>query len=182
MAGDETAAAEIIERNRVATVDAEGSLELASWLDRLSPEIRSARVGLLMTEAYQASDAFDLDRLAGLLDRSQLLPADSHCSIEQKFFRGVLSFWSSATANCVPLFEEVLDTLPERDSWIRSEAALHRGLALHVSGRGEEAIQCFNHEIARDVFSHGLFWSRLVAGLAFRMRRSVLTVHPAQKG
>lgn len=167
LAGDETAAAEVVERNRVATVDAEGSLELASWLDRLSPEIRSARAGLLMTEAYQAAESFDLDRLAALLDRAEPLAADSQVSIEQKTFRGVVAFWSSDAASCASDLEEVLDAIPERDSWIRGEVMLYRGLALHVSGREDEAIRFLNSGIARNGSSHALVWGRLVAGLVF---------------
>ena len=166
-AGDEIAAAEIVERNRSFAVDSEDYAALETWLDRLPDALRRERMGLLMTEAYHATERFELGKLSAILERTEALEADAKSSVEQTFFRGTLSFWNGDGAVSAADFQEVLRAIPENDSWLRAESWITRGVAMHINGHSEDAIEAFKSEIERNVVSQGLVWSRLVAGEMF---------------
>ena len=174
--GDTTAAAEIVERNRSPALDSTGWHMLESWLNRLPAEIRRERLGILLADAWISVRKGDLGRFAALLERSEALDGDPQLLTERTFLTGLQRFWSGDGARSEASFNEVLGSVPEGDSWIRADSELFRGMALHISGRSEDAIRRFEAAIVRNPVSGGLVWSRLVTGLSFlRLLRGELS-------
>ncbi|MGB5733013.1 MAG: hypothetical protein WBM40_01030, partial [Thiohalocapsa sp.] len=96
-AGEVTAAAQIVEQNRVAVLNANRWHDLAKWLAKLPAAIKQQRVGLLLARWWVAYHQFRVSELAGLLQRVEAElgkePTEPALAAELYFFRGYIAFW-----------------------------------------------------------------------------------------
>ncbi len=171
-AGDVLAAAQIVERNRHAALDADRWQALQTWLDRLPHEIRQERPELLLGKAWillilaRVSEILPIiERVESLLDEDSTEPA---LLSEINFFRGILCYFQGESARSMELFTKAME-MPPGNSFIalRAEVEYWACMALHLNGQKETAIRRLHEGIRSIDIQEGMILSRLTFGLCF---------------
>jgi LuxR family maltose regulon positive regulatory protein len=174
-AGDALAAAQIVERTRLATLAADRWYMLEKWLDRLPHEIKMERPGLLLAQAHISIYSTRLGEIPPIIERADslldLLDDDAHeptLLAEMNFFRGLICYLQGEGARSVEFLTKAIALLPQSSSghlWGHFEMWL--GMALHLSGRKESAIRRLNEGIRTRNYWEPVVLSRLNFGLCF---------------
>jgi LuxR family maltose regulon positive regulatory protein len=171
-AGDALAAAQIVERNRHAALDADRWHELGIWLDKLPHEIKQERPDLLLGQAWiqlqiaRVAEIFPIiERVEALVDVDSMEPA---LLSEINFFKGLLCYLRDEGADSLELFTRSMEQLP-KDSFValRSEVEYWLCVALHLNGQKETAIRRLHEGICSRNLQEGMILSRLAFGLCF---------------
>ena len=170
--GDDVAAAQIVERNRHAALDADRWHVLKTWLDRLPHEIKQKRPDLMLGQAWilvmmaRIADIFPIiERTESLLAKD---PKDPALWSEINFFRGLVCYFQGDGARSVAYFNQATKLLPETAFlFLRSEVRYWTCVALHLDGRKETALQKLYDGIRSENFQEGMPLSRLSFGLCF---------------
>ena len=171
-AGDTLAAAQIVERNRRAALDADQWHALGMWLDRLPHEIKQERPDLLLGQAWvllmvtQMAEILPIiERVESLLDEDSTEPA---LLSEINFFRGLLCYFQGEGARSAELFTKAREQLPKGTFVaLRAQAEYWPCVALHLNGRKETAIRRLHEGIRSRNLQEGMILSRLTFGLCF---------------
>lgn len=166
-AGDATLAAEIIERNQSAVLNAGEGSELGTWLDQLPADLRRERFGLLMAAAAVAYQEFELWKIPAILKTADGLDDAPATSPERTFFQGLLGFYNGTSRYSAEAFEEVLEQVPDVDSWLRLDSHFYRGVSLHIGGDGDEALRLVGSALADSAAAESPNWMRLVGASTF---------------
>lgn len=171
-AGDTLAAAQIVERNRRAALDADRWHALGMWLDKLPHEIKQERPDLLLSQAWvllmvtqMAEILPTIERVESLLDEDSTEPA---LLSEINFFRGLLCYFQGEGARSVELFTKATEQLP-KGSFValRAQAEYWLCVALHLNGQKETAIRRLHEGIRSRNLQERMILSRLTFGLCF---------------
>jgi LuxR family maltose regulon positive regulatory protein len=171
-AGDALAAAQVVERNRRAALDADRWQEVGTWLGRLPREIKEERPDLLLGKAWvQFMSAWAtgilpiIEHVESLLSEDPKEPAPL---AEVSFFRGLLCYCQGEGARGAELFTKAADLLPEGSfPALRAEAECWTCVALHLDGQKETAVRRLREKVRTRDLQEGIILSRLTFGLCF---------------
>ncbi len=169
-AGDDVAAAEIVERHWRAELDQDRWYIAKRWLDRLPVESREKRPGLLLAEAWMALFQQRFEELASLAERLGTLPGDhaDEPAYAQglNFFNGLIEYWQGNAERGVRFLEKAIEQIPERLGVSDGAIGVYYGLALCMKGEQARAIRTLS-----DMMSGAqlpvLYRSQLMGALAF---------------
>ena len=169
-AGDDVAAAEIVERHWRAELDQDRWYIAKRWLDRLPVESREKRPGLLLAEAWMALFQQRFEELASLAERLGTLPGDhaDEPAYAQglNFFNGLIEYWQGNAERGVRFLEKAIEPVPERPGVSDGAIGFYYGLALCMKGEQARAIRTLS-----DMMSGAqlpvLYRSQLMGALAF---------------
>jgi LuxR family maltose regulon positive regulatory protein len=170
--GDDLAAAQIVERNRLAALDADQWYLLRIWLNRLPHEIKQKRPYLLLGQAWILFMTARIAEVLPIIEQVESLlgddPKEPALLSEINFFRGVVCYFRSEGARSVALFNKATELLPKNASIeLSAEACYWTCLALHLDGRKEAAFRRLHEGIRSKGFHEGMPLSRLSFGLCF---------------
>jgi len=166
-AGATILAAEIVERNQFALLNAGEGSQLGKWLEQLPADLRRERFGLLMAEALAAYQQFEIWKIPALLKKAEALDNAPSKSPERTFLVGVIEFFNGENRHSAKAFEEVLELVPDVDSWLRLDSHFYRGVSLHIGGNGDKALQLIGTALADSLAVQDSNWTRLVGASTF---------------
>ena len=174
-AGAVERAVQLVEHNRHAELNADRWYVLERWLTKLPAQTLRQRPELLLVQAWVAYFRYELQKVSPLLESIELLLTDKtvrpatkeKISGEMSYFRGMLSFWQGQGERSWQSLAETLELLPETHRLARAETDLYMGLARHIDGQTEEAIQTLKEKIASASVSDPLNSTRWHASLSF---------------
>ena len=171
-AGDELAAAKIVERNRLTALDADRWHALATWLDILPHSIKQERPGLLLSQAWTLLLVTRIAEISSVIERVESLlggqATEPVMESEINFFRGILCYFQGDGARSAELFTKAMRQLPDNSFVaLRSQAEFWTSLALHLNGQQETAILRLHEGIRTRQPHEEMILSRLVFGLCF---------------
>ncbi len=162
-------AAELVERHRLAELDADRWYVVDRWLARLPEDIKSKRLGLLLAEAWASFFHLRPERMASLVEQVDSLLDDEAAEPglrgEAHYFRGYLSYWDGEGEKSQVHLEQALERLPEGQQLIPGEAALHLGLARCMLGQRDRALRELRERIRGADSTQAMLVSRLIGGL-----------------
>jgi len=170
-AGDADAAAGAVERRRDAEFDANRGHVVGRWLNLLPAEVRHDRPRLLLAEARILDHRLRPQDLPPLLERVEDLfedqPGEPLDQGELLYFQGYLRFWQGDGRGSLSCLERACDLVPEsHPGYLRAQLELYLGLAAHVDGRTDEAVDRLAGWIDGRRLRSGMRWERLTFGLA----------------
>jgi len=170
-AGDPEGAADIVERHQDAEFDANRWHLVARWLELVPDEVKRQRPKLLLSEARVLNDRFRLADIPPLVELAQALlakrPAAPLVQGELYYFLGFLQFWLGDGRASRAYLDRALELVPDDHSgYVRAQLELFSGLAAHIDGQGEAAVERLSSWIDSRGLRSGLVWQRLTFGLA----------------
>jgi len=171
-AGDALAAARIVERNRRAALDADQWHVLGRWLDKLSPEIKQKRPGLLLSNAWIKLQTAQVPGIVPLIERVEALVDEDSIEpallSEINFFRGLLCYFKKDGERSVAFLAKAMELLPKGAFLaLRSVTEYWLSVALHLNGQKETAIRRLRQRILSSDSREGMMMSRQIFGLCF---------------
>lgn len=169
-AGDEHAAASIVEENRLAVIEAERWHLLGVWLGRLPHPVRQERPGLLLVQAWMRFFSGQIAEIVPIIERVEFLIGDAstapETAAEIHYFRGLICYFSGEGKRSVTHFVKAADLFSvSAHSAMRAEATQWTGVALHLDGRKEAALRRLHDGIRGSDITEGRMLSRLIFGL-----------------
>jgi LuxR family maltose regulon positive regulatory protein len=172
LSGDEAAAAQVVENNRLAALNADKWYMLSKWLDSLPEKIKQERPPLLLAQAQILLQTTRVAEILPVIDRVEsLLGDDDHAPellAESAYFRGIVSYFQGDGARSEACLNEAATLLPTRYSSIfEGQIKYWLALALYLNGRGETAVQKLEEDIRERNARAGMITSRLSFGLCF---------------
>jgi LuxR family maltose regulon positive regulatory protein len=172
-AGEIESAADIVEKFRSEVLDQErNGSTLAKWLERLPPEVKQRRAGLLVAEAWVASYQHRLTDLPLLMERARKLQAeakfDPAVSGEIELLTGYPILWMSGKpAEALGFFEKALELIPpSATSFARADTELQVAIARYMAGDKDASMAGLHQVINTQIPSGGVRWSQLVYAVA----------------
>ncbi len=171
-AGDNLAAARIIEEHRHAILDADRWYVLNKWLTMLPDEIITQRPGLLMAQAGIVRERFKLNELTSILEQCEILlnqkSVDQTLLGEINFYKGILAFHkgeSKSSINFIKKAQKLL--LPGKFELARADAEAYLGFAYQALGRKKEVIQTLTNKIQTTLKQTSPVITRQIAAISF---------------
>ena len=170
--GGDLAAAQIVERNRLAALDADRWHVLRTWLDKLPHEIKQKRPHLLLGQAWVLLETARIDDILPIIERTESLLAkdlkEPALWSEINFFRGLVCYFKGEGARSVAFFNKATELLSETAFLLlRSEVRYWICLAPHLDGHKKTTLQNLYDGIRNKDFQEGMPLSRLSFGLCF---------------
>lgn len=169
-AGDDEAAADIVERYRDREFDNNRWYVVDRWLERLPEVVTRKRIKLLLTEARVLNDRFRLMDIPPVIERAQVLMAKQSVDPldrgECYYFLGFLQFWQGDGRKSRMFLDKALELVPESHiGYVRAQIELFIGLTDYINGKKDEAIQVLHGWIDKRHLQSGQIWERLKFGL-----------------
>jgi LuxR family maltose regulon positive regulatory protein len=150
-AEDIVGTAQIIERHRMAEMNADRWYALETWLNGIPQPIRQQRLPLLLCQLWIAYNGYRLTEIPGLIEQAERLRRDSpfepNLLAELNILNGIIDFWQGQCDRSLEYFEIGLEQLPAEAYVIRAEGELHACLALYTLGQEQAATQRLNSEL-----------------------------------
>ena len=170
-ADDPEAAADIIEQHRVRTLNADQWPVLAGWLARLPEEIVWQRPELLLGEAWIAYYRFRIPALARIVERiDQLFGDDGGRPAwvgELAMFKSFMYYWQGEAEAMLAQVSTAQDFLPITHDLMRADSEIYFGLAHHMAGEKDVAVEALTHRLREQPARESLLPTRRVITLAF---------------
>jgi len=170
-AGEVDYAAEIVEANRLKILNADKWPVLARWLSKLPEEVVWQRPELLLGEAWLAYYQFRIPVLARIVERLDELLGDGGgreaWAGEQSMFKSYLYYWQGQAREMLTHVGRAQEGLPATHDLMRADSEIYFGLAHHMAGKKEVAIDALTQRISLQTDHRGLLVSRQVITLAF---------------
>ena len=164
-------AADIIERHRVNTLNADQWPVLAGWLARLPEETVWQRPELLLGEAWLAYYRFRIPALARIAERLDVLLGEDGARPawvgELAMFKSFLCYWQGQAQEMLTHVATAQDQLPITHDLMRADSEIYFGLAHHMVGQKDVAIEALTHRIRENPEQEGLLPTRRVITLSF---------------
>lgn len=164
-------AADIVEANRLEVLNADKWPVLARWLSQLPEEIVWQRPELLLGEAWLAYYRFRIPALARIVERLDGLLGDGADRPdwvgEQSMFKSFLCYWQGQAREMLTHVGRAQAGLPATHDLMRADSEIYFGLAHHMAGQKEVAIEALTHRIRQQPDHKGLLITRQVITLAF---------------
>lgn len=169
--GDVTGAAEIIERNRHAILNADKWYVLRDWLARLPNDIKQQRPGLLLAQAWISYHRFRVmeiplvvERLESILDK-EATPPDWEG--ELNLFKAYLYYWQGQPDRTLACIQKTQENLLEGCDLVRADAEIYFGLAHQMSGHKQVAIEAMHDRIRSSLDPSEMVLARRFAAVSF---------------
>lgn len=170
-AEDAESAADIIEQYRVSTLNADQWPVLARWLAQIPEEIVWSRPELLLGEAWICYYRFRIPALARIVERlDELLKEDStHPAAEGELavFKSYLCYWQGQAREMLTHVAAAREKLPLTHDLMRADSEIYFGLAHHMAGQKDVAIEALTHRLRENPEQKSLMPTRRMITLAF---------------
>ncbi len=147
-AGNNTGAAELVERHRHTPMNEDKWYILEKWLSRLPDDIIQQRPGLLMARAWVSNFQGAFWAIPPILQKleSFIDPEDTTAQGlwgELDFFKGICSFWEGQGERSMKLLRHALERIPQAHIGVRNSAEIYFGVASQSAGQGETIVQSY---------------------------------------
>lgn len=170
-ANDVELAADIIEQQRVNTLNADQWPVLAGWMGRIPEETIWQRPELLLGEAWLSYYRFAIPALTRIVERlDELLVADDVRPAwlgELAMFKSYLCYWQCQSQEMLSHVATAQALLPLTHDLMRADSDIYFGLAHHMVGQKDLAIEMLNHRIQEQPNVKGLYPTRWAITLSF---------------
>jgi len=147
-AGDEIAAAQLLEENARTLLDEDRWHVLEKWLSRLPDSIIRQRPRLLIAKAWVAFHQFALQAIPPILELVETILEDDVTAQplwgEVDFFWGHHWYWHGQRARSLDSLNHALEKIPKAHYLARGEAEVFWSLASQMSGQKEDAVRRLN--------------------------------------
>jgi LuxR family maltose regulon positive regulatory protein len=144
-AGDDLAAALLLEENTRTLLDEDRWHVLERWMARLPESIIKQRPRLLIAKAWVKFHQFALQSIPPLLKRAESILEDDMAVQplwgEIDFFWGHHWYWMGQRTRSLDALNRALDKIPKAHHLARGETEVFWSLASQMSNRQEEAVQ-----------------------------------------
>ena len=170
-AGDVVGAAEIVEENRRAILNADQWYVLDRWLSKLPEEIKRRRPALLLAQAWVAYFTFQLWKIPPLLESIESLLDEE--SMEESlrgeidFFWGHHWFWMGRTAQSLEFLQRALERVPVTHDQVRGEIEVFWAMAGQLTGRNQQVLQALKDWLYHEETLYSVRSGRLLGGFIF---------------
>ncbi len=171
-ASDEERAADIVLGQRYDLLNSDRWYFTEKLLSRLPVETRQSNAGLLLMQAWIAYWRWELEKMMALVEQAGVLLdgiTEDSASLrgELDFFNGQVAYWTGDTEKSRMLLERALSALGGVGGIVEGNVEIMLGLARHINGEGEMAIQALENR-ARTVDSNeSALISQVLAALVF---------------
>ena len=180
--GDALGAADIVARRWRSEVNNDRWYVVKRWLTLLPEGSVNQRPGLLLAQAWTEYFQSQMMRIGSIIEKVESLtdeqtvqPAISH---DLDFFRGCLEYWSGNGETSLQLLEGTLTELPARPGIIEGNYAIYFGLAHHMCGHTDLAVQALTDLLQAVYPVSEKFAAQVLGGLIFVYLLSG-ALHPA---
>jgi len=144
-AGDDFAAAQLVEENVRALLDEDRWHVLERWIDRLPDGVIRQRPRLLIAKAWLRFHQFALGSIPPLLKLVETIQEDDAAAQplwgEVDFFWGHHWYWLGQRTRSLDALNSALEKIPKAHHLARGEAEVFWSLASQMSDQKEEAIR-----------------------------------------
>ena len=171
-AGEPDRAADIVLGRRYNLLNSDRWYFTEKLLSRLPVETRQSNAGLLLMQAWIAYWRWELEKMMALVEQAGVLLdeiTEDSASLrgELDFFNGQVAYWTGETEKSRMLLERALSALGGVGGIVEGNVEIMLGLARHINGEGEMAIQALENR-ARTVDSNeSALISQVLAALVF---------------
>lgn len=170
-AGDPEMALGLIEDNLHPLLNREDWSQLTHWLELLPATARShpsmlvARGWLHIFHLQPGALAQTMAAAAAAMVTTDLPPVRrDRLQTQIDILSGVVAYWAFDNDRALALLETSLPRLTPEMAYVRGQASLYFGLALHISGRSVEALHFFQSEIGGQMEAADWLATRLLMG------------------
>lgn len=170
-AGDELAAAQLLEENVRTLLDEDRWHVLQNWMARLPGSIIRQRPRLLIATAWIKFYQFSLQSIPPILELvGPILENDATAQPlwgEVDFFWGHLWYWQGERTRSIDSLNRALERIPKAHHQARGEAEISWGLASQMYGQKEEAVRSLNRWLYDEQTPHPGRQTKLLGSLIF---------------
>jgi len=158
LAGDLSAAAQLVEQNGPTLLDEDKWHTLKKWMARLPDDIIQQRPKLLLAKAWVSFHNFALWVIPPILEAIETILDDDETTQplwgEVDFFWGHHWFWQGQSSRSMDLLGRALERIPKTHHLARGETELFWGLAVQMGGQKNEAVRTLNKWIYQEQTPH----------------------------
>ncbi len=168
-AGDVSAAAQLVEQNRLTLLDEDKWYILEKWLDQLPDEIVQQRPELLLAKAWVLRFQFALWAIPPFLKTIETLlseEAKELLSEEIDILKGICLFWQGQGKRSLELVSLALERIPAANIGVRNDAELYFALSSQTTGQGKSAVYTLQKKFYNEKYE-GTRKLRLLGALLF---------------
>ena len=171
LAGDLSAAAQLVEQHGRTLLNEDQWHILEKWMAKLPDDIIQQQPRLLIAKAWVSYYRFALWAIPHLLESIETTLDDEAITQplwgEVDFFWGHHWYWQGQSTRSLDLLRRALERIPKVHHLARGEAELFWGLASLMSGQKEEAVQKLNRWLYDDQAPHPGRQTKLLGSLIF---------------
>ena len=150
-AGDDMAAAQLLEENARALLDEDRWHILEKWMARLPDSVIKQRPQLLIAKAWVKFHQFAMQSIPPLLELVGTTLEDDAAAQplwgEVDFFWGHHWYWQGQRSRSLDLLDRALEKIPKEHHLARGESEVFWSLASQMSDQREEAVRRLNRWI-----------------------------------
>ena len=170
-AGDELAAAQLLEENVRTLLDEDRWHVLEKWMARLPDSVIRQRPRLLIAKAWIGFYQFALQAIPPILELVGTILSDDAAAQplwgEVDFFWGHLWYWQGQRTRSLDALNRALERIPKAHHQARGEAEISWGLASQMCGQKEEAVRSLNRWLYDEQTPHPGRQTKLLGSLIF---------------
>ena len=170
-ADDFDLAADIVEAHRLEILNADRWPILIQLLSQLPEEVVWQRPELLLSECWLAYYRFRIPELTRFVERLDvLLEKGDNRPVwegELSMFKAFLCYWQGQAVDMLNHITFAQKNLPATHDLMRADSEIYFGLAHHMAGQKNVAIDALNQRISQQPERKGLLVSRQVITLTF---------------
>jgi LuxR family maltose regulon positive regulatory protein len=170
-AGDDLAAARLLEENVRTLLDEDQWHVLDKWLARLPDNIIQQRPRLLIAKAWVSFHHFELQAIPPILELVETILDDNVTTQplwgEVDFFWGHHWYWLGQRTHSLDSLNRALERIPKEHYLARGEAEVFWSLASQMSGQKEDAVRRLNRWLYDEQTPHPGRHTKLLGTLIF---------------
>jgi len=157
-AGDNLAAAQLLEENTHALLDEDRWHVLEKWMDRLPDSVIRQRPQLLIAKAWVSFHQFALQAIPPLLELVETILKDDVDAQplwgEIEFFWGHHWYWLGQSTRSLDALNRALEKIPKEHHLARGETEVFWSLASQMCGQKKEAVRRLNRWLYDEQVPH----------------------------
>ena len=170
-AGDDLAAAYLLEENARPLLDEDRWHVLEKWMSRLPDSVIRQRPRLLMAKAWVGFHQFAVQAIPPILELVETILEDDAAAQplwgEVDFFWGHHWYWQGQRTRSLDSLSRALERIPKAHHLARGEAELWWGLASQMSDQKVEAVRRLNRWLYDEQTPHPGRQTKLLGSLIF---------------
>ncbi|MGB5618454.1 MAG: response regulator [Desulfobacterales bacterium] len=170
-AGNEVGAAQLLEQNRQAVLNADRWYVLERWLSMLPDNLVRQQPGLLLAKAWMLYHHFEISRIPPVIDAAEPLLSDSQDDLslrgEIDFFRGYFYYFQNQGRASLKHLNDARNRVLDTNHEIRGQIEILHGLATQMQGHKEDALDTLNHFLLHPQWAGGITRTRLLVTLVY---------------